>query len=56
MTDDEARETLRKSSAWVEWDDETHKPHWAGCTVHLDGYFSIEDLQALLHFSPKEKP
>lgn len=59
MTDDEAREILAKSDAWVDWDDEQRKPRieigfCEGPMINVDGYLTLGEMQALIHFMVPE--
>lgn len=58
MTDDEARAIIREGcGGWVGWDETTDAPYWSGNTVTLDGTFTVDELQAILHFAaPEAKP
>jgi len=54
MTDDEARSILSDCEAWIDWDDEQHKPVWSE-TIGLNGYFTADQLRAVLHFAGREE-
>lgn len=53
MTDDEALTILRDCYEWIDGAD--GKPIYYDGKVQLDGDFSAFELQAILHFAPKEE-
>ncbi|QTO46383.1 hypothetical protein [Burkholderia latens] len=54
MTDEEARKILKNCNEWITWDERNDIPDWSGGEVVLDGFFTAEELHAILHFLPKE--
>jgi hypothetical protein len=56
MTDDEALAIIRGGSmSYIGWDNEHDRPEWIGGEVVLDGWFSADQLRAILHLAPKDK-
>ena len=51
MTDDEARLILNGNEAWIDWDEDRQQPLWSEATIGLNGYFTADQLLAILHFA-----
>jgi len=51
VTDEQARSILQDSEAWIDWDDVQGKPSWGELTIGLNGYFTADQLLAILHFA-----
>lgn len=43
-----ARAVLRLRTGWVRWDGVRDCPDWTSGKIELDGYFTIDELRALI--------
>lgn len=54
MTDEEAIAVLARSDYYDGCSEGDRRAVWRDGEITLDGIFSAEELQAVLHFAPKE--